>query len=283
MKFKFFHLLVFFIFSVSIPAQDIEFKKGLIQKMIDAIDKHNQLEFTMYRSERNEKGYSDGEFYAKIQNVPFKLYIKNEKPRPGSEVLYIEGINDNRALINPNSFPYFSISLDPDNNILLAGGHHSVREAGFMLLSNMFKKYQNQYGDLLYEMTTYNGLYKWNERKCHKITIEYADYKTINYTPKKGETLYTISRSQLLNIGKLREYNKDYDDDDILDKDDLITINNVYAKKAVLLIDTENYFPIYQLIHDENGLYEKYHYKNLKTDVNFENEEFSRDFSEYNF
>ena len=42
-----------FIFSFSIPAQDIDFKKGLIQKMIDAIDKHNQLEFTMYRSERN--------------------------------------------------------------------------------------------------------------------------------------------------------------------------------------------------------------------------------------
>ena len=158
MKFKFFHLLVVFIFSVSIPAQDIDFKKGLIQKMIDAIDNHNQLEFTMYRSERNEKGYTDGEFYAKIQNVPYKLYIKNDKPRPGSEVLYIEGMNDNRALINPNSFPYFSISMDPDNNILLAGGHHSVREAGFMLLRNMFKKYQNQYGDLLYEMTTYNGL-----------------------------------------------------------------------------------------------------------------------------
>ena len=146
MKFKFFNLLVVIIFSTSIPAQDLDFKKGLIQKMINAIDKHNQLEFIMYRSERNEKGYTDGEFYAKIQNVPLKVYIKNEKPRPGSEVLYIEGRNDNRALINPNSFPYFSISMDPDNNILLAGGHHSVREAGFMLLSNMFKKYQNNMG-----------------------------------------------------------------------------------------------------------------------------------------
>ena len=91
MKFKFFNLLVVIIFSTSIPAQDLDFKKGLIQKMIDAIDKHNQLEFTMYRSERNEKGYTDGEFYAKIQNVPLKLYIKNDKPRTGSEVLYIEG------------------------------------------------------------------------------------------------------------------------------------------------------------------------------------------------
>ena len=36
----------------------------------------------MYRSERNEKGYTDGEFYAKIQNVPLKVYIKNERPRP---------------------------------------------------------------------------------------------------------------------------------------------------------------------------------------------------------
>ncbi|MEC9159644.1 MAG: hypothetical protein VX710_04435, partial [Bacteroidota bacterium] len=82
MKFKFFQFLVVFIFSVSIPAQDLDFKKGLIQKMINAIDKHNQLEFIMYRSERNEKGYTDGEFYAKIQNEPFKVYIKNDKPRP---------------------------------------------------------------------------------------------------------------------------------------------------------------------------------------------------------
>ena len=37
--------------------------------MIDAIDKHNQLEFTMYRNERNEKGYTDGNFMLK-----FKMY-----------------------------------------------------------------------------------------------------------------------------------------------------------------------------------------------------------------
>tara|TARA_Y100001954_G_scaffold102353_1_gene111283 strand:+ start:48 stop:848 length:801 start_codon:yes stop_codon:yes gene_type:complete len=264
-------------------AQDNKLKVELIDKMIKAIDDHNQMEFKMYRSERSKNGFTDGKFYAKLINKPYKLYIKNFKPKPGSEILYIKGQNDDKALINPNSFPYFSISLDPDNNLLLAGGHHSLREAGFTLFSNMFKLYKVNYGEELYNRITYHGMFKWNDRVCYKISIDYPDYSTKKYTPKKGETLYSISRDQLLNIGKLREYNVKYDDDDILDVSDEIIIQNVYAKKAIIFIDNENYFPIYQLIYDEEGLYEKYQYVDLNLDISFKNEEFTRDYPEYNF
>ena len=165
----------------------------------------------------------------------------------------------------------------------MAGGHHSLREAGFTLFSNMFKLYKVNYGEELYNRITYHGMFKWNDRVCYKISIDYPDYSTKKYTPKKGETLYSISRDQLLNIGKLREYNVKYDDDDILDESDEIIIQNVYAKKAVIFIDNENYFPIYQLIYDEEGLYEKYQYVDLNLDISFKNEEFTRDYSEYNF
>ena len=68
-----------------------------------------------------------------------------------------------------------------------------------------------------------------------------------------------------------------------MDENDIIIIQSVYAKKAVVFIDKLNYFPIYQLIYDEEGLYEKYQYDDLNLDVNFKNEEFTRDYSEYNF
>ena len=283
MKCRLYFILIFGIIQCTVFAQDNNLKVALIDKMIKAIDDHNQMEFKMYRSERSKNGFTDGKFYAKLNNKPYKLYIKNFKPKPGSEILYIKGQNDDKALINPNSFPYFSISLDPDNNLLLAGGHHSLREAGFTLFSNMFKLYKVNYGEELYNRITYHGMFKWNDRVCYKISIDYPDYSTKKYTPKKGETLYSISRDQLLNIGKLREYNAKYDDDDILDESDEIIIQNVYAKKAVIFIDNENYFPIYQLIYDEEGLYEKYQYVDLNLDISFKNEEFTRDYSEYNF
>ena len=283
MKCRLYFILIFGIIQCTVFAQDKNLKVALIDKMIKAIDDHNQMEFKMYRSERSKNGFTDGKFYAKLINKPYKLYIKNFKPKPGSEILYIKGQNDDKALINPNSFPYFSISLDPDNNLLLAGGHHSLREAGFTLFSNMFKLYKVNYGEELYNRITYHGMFKWNDRVCYKISIDYPDYSTKKYTPKKGETLYSISRDQLLNIGKLREYNIKYDDDDILDESDEIIIQNVYAKKAVIFIDNENYFPIYQLIYDEEGLYEKYQYVDLNLDISFKNEEFTRDYSEYNF
>ena len=283
MKCRLYFILIFGIIPYTVFAQDNNLKVALIDKMIKAIDDHNQMEFKMYRSERSKNGFTDGKFYAKLINKPYKLYIKNFKPKPGSEILYIKGQNDDKALINPNSFPYFSISLDPDNNLLLAGGHHSLREAGFTLFSDMFKLYKENYGKELYNRITYHGMFKWNDRVCYKISIDYPDYSTKKYTPKKGETLYSISRDQLLNIGKLREYNAKYDDDDILDESDEIIIQNVYAKKAVIFIDNENYFPIYQLIYDEEGLYEKYQYVDLNLDISFKNEEFTRDYSEYNF
>ena len=283
MKCRLHLILIFGIIQCTVFAQDNKLKVELIDKMIKAIDDHNQMEFKMYRSERSKNGFTDGKFYAKLINKPYKLYIKNFKPKPGSEILYIKGQNDDKALINPNSFPYFSISLDPDNNLLLAGGHHSLREAGFTLFSNMFKLYKVNYGEELYNRITYHGMFKWNDRVCYKISIDYPDYSTKKYTPKKGETLYSISRDQLLNIGKLREYNIKYDDDDILDESDEIIIQNVYAKKAVIFIDNENYFPIYQLIYDEEGLYEKYQYVDLNLDISFKSEEFTRDYSEYNF
>lgn len=283
MKCRLYFILLFSVIQYSFFAQNYNLKVELIDNMIKAIDNHNQLEFKMYRNERSKNGFTDGKFYAKLNNKPYKLYIKNFKPKPGSEILYIKGQNDDKALINPNSFPYFSISLDPDNSILLAGGHHSVREAGFALFSNMFKLYKKNYGEELYNRITYHGMFKWNNRVCYKISIDYPDYSTKKYTPKNGETLYSISRDKLLNIGKLREYNEKYDDDEILDENDIIIIQSVYAKKAVIFIDKLNYFPIYQLIYDEEGLYEKYQYDDLNLDVNFKNEEFTKDFSEYNF
>ena len=278
-------ILVTYIFvSSSLFSQNNSLKREIIAKVIDSIDAHNQLEFEMFRSERNEKNeFVDGKFYAKMNNNPFKIYVKNEKPKKGAEILYVEGKNDNKILINPNTFPYISMSLSSESNLLLAGGHHYIKQAGFSQMSKTFKLYKEKYGDHFLEMIDYKGIFNWNNKKCYKIRIEYEDYQPINYYAKKGETLYEICENKLINIAKIKELNPALDISKKLTDNQEIIITNHYFKILVLYIDLENYFPIYQLVYDENGLYEKYIYTKLVINKLIKNEEFNRDYKDYNF
>ena len=81
-------LVLFLIAHVNLSGQYEVFKKELIDNMINAIENHHQLEFEMQRNERNEKGFTDGKFYAKLKTSPFMVYLKNERPRKGQNTLY---------------------------------------------------------------------------------------------------------------------------------------------------------------------------------------------------
>ena len=278
-------ILVTHIFvSSSLFSQNNSLKREIITKVIDSINAHNQLEFEMFRSERNEKNeFVDGKFYAKMNNNPLKIYVKNEKPKKGAEILYVQGENDNKVLLNTNSFPYVSLSLNSQNSLLLSGGHHYIKEAGFGKISKILNFDMEKFQDNFLKKISYEGIYNWNNKKCYKIRIEYEDYQPINYYAKKGETLYEICENKLINIAKIKELNPALDISKKLTDNQEIIITNHYFKILVLFIDLENYFPIYQLVYDENGLYEKYIYTKLVINKLIKNEEFNRDYKDYNF
>ena len=278
-------ILVTYIFvSYSLFSQNNSLKREIIAKVIDSINAHNQLEFEMFRSERNEKNeFFDGKFYAKMNNSPFKIYVKNEKPKKGAEILYVEGENDNKVLLNTNSFPYVSLSLNSENSLLLSGGHHYIKEAGFGKISKILNFDMKKFQDNFLKKISFEGIYNWNNKKCYKISIDNEDYQPINYYAKKGETLYEICENKLINIAKIKELNPGLGISKKLIDNQKIIITNHYFKKLVLYIDLENYFPIYQLVYDENGLYEKYIYTKLVINKLIKNEEFNRDYKDYNF
>ena len=265
-------------------SQENSFKKNLISNMLNAIDSHNQIAFEMFRSERNKNGeFIEGKFFAKLQSNPYKIYAKMEAPREGAEILYKNGENDDKALVNPNSFPYFSLSFDPNGSLLKSDGHHNIKEAGFTLFSKMFKTHIRNYGEAFYDLISYEGIFNWNGKKCHKIEIEYSDYKEIKYNSNGNENLYDIADKKMINVAKLRFLNPHIIDNKKLDKGQMISITSLYSKKSVLYLDEENFFPIYQLIYDEIGLFEKYIYTKLILNKEIQTEEFNRDYKDYNF
>ena len=132
-------------------------------------------------------------------------------------------------------------------------------------------------------MIYFEGIFNWNNKKCYKLRIEYEDYKQILYYAKDGETLYKICERELINIAKIKELNPGLEISKKLQDKQKITLTNHYSKTSVLYIDLENYFPIYQLIYDEYGLYEKYIYTKLVLNRPIKNEEFNRDYKDYDF
>jgi len=277
-------LVTYIIVSSSLFSQNNSLKREIITRVIDSIDAHNQLEFEMFRSERNQKNeFVEGKFYAKMSKNPFKIYVKNEKPKKGAEILYVEGENNNKVLLNTNTFPYVSLSLSYENSILLSGGHHYIKEAGFGKISKILNFDIENFQDKFLKKIKYEGIFSWNDKKCYKIRIEHGDYQTINYYAKNGETLFEICENKLINIAKIKELNPGLDISKKLLENQEIKITNHYFKMLVLYVDLENYFPIYQLVYDEKGLYEKYIYTKLELKKLIKNEEFNRDYKDYNF
>jgi len=255
----------------------------LINKMHESIIKYNQLRFSLYRSERSGDEFIVGSFDAKLQSKPYKFYLKNKIPSEGSEILYIEGVNNGKAWVNPNSFPFITISLKPENSLLLAGGHHTIKEAGFMFFDKMFISYQKKYKDNIFDYLSYKGLITSKGVNYHKFLMNYPDYRFLSYTVKSGENLQNIAFKRLLNIAKLKALNPSYNDTEIIPIGTKIKITSSYAKKAIFMLDVKSYLPVYQEIHDEKGVYEKYFYTNVITNKPILAEEFSPKYASYNF
>ncbi|MAP01285.1 MAG: hypothetical protein CMD01_00505 [Flavobacteriales bacterium] len=274
--------IVFISSSPNLNAQKISTKE-LIKKMHDGIAKYRHLRFTLYRSERVDGEQVIGSFNGKLCMDPFMIYIKNMVPNEGSELLYKEGENNNKAWVNPDIFPYITMSFYPESNLLKAGGHHTLKDAGFDLLDEIFRSYEKTYKDELFNYISNKGLVKWNNSNYYKVILNYPDYKIETYRTKENESLLKIAKNKLLNAYKLTELNPSYKENKTIPEGKDIAIPNAYAKRFIMYIDSKTFLPLYQEIYDEIGLYEKYVYKNVVFEEQIPKEEFSIDYKEYGF
>ena len=62
-----------------------------------------------------------------------------------------------------------------------------------------------------------------------------------------------------------------------------LKIPSSYGRKTVMYIDKENNFPIMQEVSDDKGIFERYTFTGLVVNPAFKADEFTQDFSEYNF
>lgn len=258
----------------------------IISNMLKAVEAHKGCVYTMRSLERinGMKELRDGNIFTKINVNPRKSYMKMvTDPNKDTEILYVEGENKGKAIVNPGKF-LPTLSLNPMSSLLTKDQHHTILSAGFSLITKIVgdavkrSEAQNKF-DVVFK---YVGDVNWNGRSCYKVIIEDPSWTYTTYKANKGENMYTVSSKLLIPEYSLVELDgvKNFEED-LGGK--TLKVPTSYAKKTVFYIDKENNFPIYQECSDDKGVFERYEFSGLVVNPAFKADEFTKGFSGYKF
>lgn len=253
----------------------------LITDMMDSVRKINYLRFQMKSIERVETGYSTASTKIKLQTHPRKSYLLNAEKK--LEVLYNEGEQNNKAVVKPHVFPYFTMSLEPRGNLMRKNQHFTILELGFDFTVRTIAIALSKEKDQVAKHLTYVGKVEKNKMMCYLLTYENQSFSYTEYIVQHKETVSSIAAKFTVNDYMLRCKNKLYDDYGYLKEGSKIKIPNFYCKKAIFYVDEKTMLPISISIYDEVGLFESYDFSDLEVNKPIPAIEFTRNYKDYGF
>ena len=254
--------------------------KEILDKSAKAIRDVKSLKYHLKIIERGKKGFNHYESAVKFNKHPRQIYLYIK----GIEVLWLEGKNNGKALVNPFSFPYINLNLDPMGDLMRQDQHHSLNEMGYDYLATIIGQQIKRVGDDFDEYFKLIGEEKINNRLCYKIIIDNKDFGYRDYVVGEGESITSIARKFFIAEYMILEKNPKFKDYfDILKKGQVIKIPNSYCKSVVLYVDKFYFLPISVKVIDDKGLFEEYNYHFLQVNPKFEEGEFTRDYKDYKF
>lgn len=254
--------------------------KSVYEQMMQAMGKVRTASFTIDMKERIYGKTRHGIHHVKLQVNPYKVYLKSEKPDAGAEVLYIDGANNNKALINPNTFPFINISLSPSNPLLRKHHHYTILQMGFAHAHSIMRYYEATEGERFYGNLK---LIADPSGNFHVLEIDNDEFGFINYKVRKGENITAIARKFYVNDQMILELNKGISDFDDVHPGQVITLPNSFARRIVMYVEKKTMLPTKQFIYDLNGLYSQVEFKSLKVNPSFTNMDFSSENPLYGF
>lgn len=252
----------------------------VLEKSFKAIREVKGLKYHLKIVERGKKGYNFYESTVKFQKNPRKIYLYIK----GIEVLYVEGSNNNKALVNPSSFPYINLNLDPMGDLMRQDQHHSLNEMGYDYLTSIIQYNMLRVGKNFDDYFTLQEDEKINNRLCYKVQINNKDFAFKDYVVQEGESITSIARKLFISEYMILERNPKFKDYfDILKKGQVIKVPNTYCRSVIVYIDKFYFVPVGVKVFDDKGLFEEYNYHYLQVNPKFEEGEFTRTFKDYKF
>jgi hypothetical protein len=271
-------ICVLFYLSPLAKAQNLTARE-VTDKMLSTIDKLKGVQYNTRVQERIDGKLESGENLTKVSFRPFKTYVKVTS----AELLYIEGKNSNKALIKANSLPYFNISLDPYSSLLRKNQHHTIMEVGFHYFASIIKaavKFADKDFDKIFSL---KGNIKWEDRDHYVLIIDTPDFGFVPYTVQQGENLTTIADKLKVSDYMIKENNPGIKDYTSVKAGQQILVPTAYAKKTIIYVDKQNFLPVVQIIMDDKGIFARYEFINVVINPTYKENEFDKNFPDYNF
>lgn len=253
----------------------------IILHMLDSL-KHIQTQrYELKATERVNGRLLFAESHIKINTQPKKIYFKSILK--GAEVLWVQGTNKGDAIVYSPTFPLVNLNLDPYGALMRKDQHHTIFDLGLehigIVIANTIVKAPKDFD----KHFSYAGTITHNQHECYQLLINYSDYKYIEYTTLKGETITDISRKHNTSDFKIRQKNNLGGYYTVLKAGKKLLIPTPYANKVILYIDKKTYLPQSVKVYDEEGLYEAYDFSKIITNKPFAADEFSLTHKGYNF
>ncbi|MCI5055783.1 MAG: DUF1571 domain-containing protein [Flavobacteriales bacterium] len=267
-------LLIILVFSAwNSYAQSSE---ELLQKLFESIEKYHTLVYDFKMTERVENRYVSGQTVTTVRANPYAVYIKKLAEDKVVEVLYNKERGED-ALVNPGSFPWVNLNLDPYSSLMRKNKHQTLFASGFSFFGNILKSIVDEGSDQ-------NKFTIKEQSQGQTLIFERLDYKKSIFTNPKTQTTTELANSKRLSEYAIIESNESLDEyGQVIAKGDQIELPNCYAKKMVLFIDPKTFLPFDIKVYDEKGLYEHYEYKNIQVNPTLDDNEFQPNCKSYNF
>lgn len=254
--------------------------KEIVFKMAKAIDDVQSLKYNLKITERGKKGYNSYESSVKLNRKPRKIYLYIK----GIELLWLDGWNNNKAYVKPNSFPYVNLSLDPLGSLMRQDQHHTINEMGFDYFGSIVERMALKLGDKFDQYFKLEGEERYNNRPCYKVTITNKDFGYATYTVGNNESITSIARKLNVSEYMIVENNPKVNDYfDILNPGQKLKVPTAYAKDVVIYVDQLYFLPIGVKVSDDKGLFEEYNYFFLQVNPKIEDAEFTTGYKDYKF
>lgn len=255
----------------------------LANKMIAKVKSLKTLQCTFEAQERILGKMSSERNNFKINISPFKAYLKQDYPEKGLEGLFITGENDNKTKINPNAFPWVTLNLDPEGELVMKNHHHPIFHAGFSyvaeVLDMLIKKYQAKTDNLIVN----KGTMVYQGQEVIVLDCNNPFYKIQTIKISKPETPYELGKRLYINYYSILEENPGLKPFNDIHAGQTIKVPTDYASKMIIYLHKTQHYPLYIKISDPKGVFEEYKFSNVIINPTFKPEDFSASNPKYKF
>jgi hypothetical protein len=239
-----------------------------------------------YRAESNERingkmRFENANF--KMQVQPFKIYVYQIEPKKGIECLFVTGQNNGKVKVNPGSFPWVSLNLQADGDLILENRHHMLFDAGFGYTTSVLEYLLNKYSAQSEKLLTLHCTEKMLGSDCYHLVFVNPNYKLTLYTTTKEETLVSIAQKLHINFYSIIENNSGLTAGSTVKPNTRLIVPNDYASKMEIWIHKEKKHPVCLKVYDTKGLYEEYKFYNVEINYSVRESDFSEKNPEYKF